>query len=927
MGIGTATATATPKATSTEDGYRRRWTWDRVAWGTHCLNCLAACPYRVFVRDGDVLFEEQGGVFDVIEQGVPDLNPLGCQKGSAYSLQLTGEDRVLQPLRRVGERGSGSWEIISWDEALTEVAEALLDAIDFEGPESIIFEETVEGGLMTQAAFMRFAGLIGAVTLDANGLVNDLPTGQHITFGKFSCASTVDDTFHAGLLLLWHSNPAYTSIPYFHYVSEARYHGATVVAIAPDVNASAVFSDLYVPVRPGTDAALALAMCKTIVDEGLMDERFVVSQTDLPLLVQTATGRFLRGNDVVADEREDRFYHYLDGAGLVPARRDSLAIDQSPELRGTWTVTLVDGSEAEVTTVFELLARRLEEYTPERAAEVCGVAPDTIRHVARLVASRPTKILEGFNTPKYFHGDLMERAMCLLLALSGNWGRPGTGIQGLALAGLDGYLLFGMKSKGGIEETARLLDGIEAAVASVKDRDPDATDEIAGNQLLQMAVASGTSTPPVFFNYHHGGYREAWNRAEWAEPTMRRTFDEYLTEAVQRGWWGGLTRPGPSVEPQVFFAVGSNPIRRTRGGSSTLLRELWPKLNKVIVIDSRMSSTALYADLVLPAVMQYERTNLQYAITHTFHIGFSDAAVPPRGESKSEWEIFRRLSERVERLAAERGQTEYLDGRRQTRRLDRLADAYTAAGAFVEEEAVVDEWVRDSVEAGTLPPGTTVDTLKATGTVRSTGLGAFAPGLSVATDVSPSKVLTAYQWHAERGVPFPTLTRRAQFYIDHPWFLEADEALPRHKEPPKAGGDYPLVFTSGHSRWTIHSVSMGNRALLETHRGQPLVILNLADAGLRGIADGDEIRVFNDHGEFRAMARLAGRVRPGQVISYNGFEPHMFAGWRGSNEIEPGLVKWLHLVGRYGHLRYLPFGWQPVPSDRAVLVDVERRRR
>ena len=50
----------------------------------------------------------------------------------------------------------------------------------------------------------------------------------------------------------------------------------------------------------------------------------------------------------------------------------------------------------------------------------------------------------------------------------------------------------------------------------------------------------------------------------------------------------------------------------------------------------------------------------------------------------------------------------------------------------------------------------------------------------------------------------------------------------------------------------------------------------------------------------------------------------MFADWRGPNEVEPGMVKWLHLVSRYGHLRYLPFGWQPVPADRAVFVEVTK---
>lgn len=138
------------------------------------------------------------------------------------------------------------------------------------------------------------------------------------------------------------------------------------------------------------------------------------------------------------------------------------------------------------------------------------------------------------------------------------------------------------------------------------------------------------------------------------------------------------------------------------------------------------------------------------------------------------------------------------------------------------------------------------------------------------------------------------------------------------------GGEYPLLVTSGHSRWTVHSISMGNSTMLETHRGQPLVVMSIDDAEARGVSDGDWVRVWNDHGWYEAMAKPAPRVRPGQLVVYNGFEPHMFRQWHGANEVEPGMVKWLHLVGRYGHLRYMPFGWQPIPCDRAVFVEVQR---
>ncbi|MCK9518474.1 MAG: molybdopterin-dependent oxidoreductase [Dehalococcoidia bacterium] len=910
----------------TEARYRQRWSWDRVTFGTHCLNCLATCPYRVYSSDGAVLFEEPLGGFEQYDPNVPDMNPMACQKGSAWSQQLSAPDRLRYPLRRTGERGEGKWERISWDEALTEIADALIEAIDFEGPESIVFEETVEGGLLTQAAYLRFAGLIGATTLDANGLINDFPAGHHITFGKFSCASSVDDTFHAELVLIWHSNPSYTAIPYAHYITEARYNGSHVACIAPDYSPSALMADTFVPIKPATDAAFALAMCQVIIEEELFDADFVRSQTDLPLLVHVDTRRFVRGPELIEGAKEDQFFWWDAKTGQpVEAPRASLdpgAVE--PALEGSFTVTGTDGVEHHVTTVWELLRERLEDYTPEAASSTCGVNPGVIRQLARQVASKRTKILEGFNAPKYYHGDLMERAMCLLLGLTGNWGRKGTGIQGLALAGLDGYMLFGMKQRRGLAETMRVMDGVDAAMNALRSQDPDATEEMLGYELLLRGVAAGTASPPAFFHYYHCGYKDTWNRSEWSDPAMSQPFEEYVADAMKRGWWGGLVKPNAASDPQVLFVVATNPVRRQRGGTSTLLEDLWPKLEKVIVVDNRMSATALQADIVLPAAMQYERPNLQYAITHSFSVGFSDRAVPPQGEARTEWQIFTALAEKLQERAIEQDFVEYLDGRRQPRRLDNLAAAYTLSGAYDDEENVLAEWLRDSIEAGTVPAHGTLEGLREHGTVRFSGLGMFAPGLSLAANVQPDETVTAYEWHVEDNLPYPTLTRRAQFLIDHPWFAAAGEDLPCHKDTPLVGGDYPLLVTSGHSRWTVHAVSMGNRLLADTHRGEPLAILGTDDARARDIADGDLVEVRNDRGSYQVRARVSSRVRPGQLIVYNGWEPHMFPGWKGANEVEPGMVKWLHLVSRYGHLRYLPFGWQPVPSDRAVFVEVNK---
>ena len=98
---------------SQEDLYRQQWTWDKVVWVSHCVDCYPGnCPFRVYVKDGIVLYEEPGATYQTIEEGVPDLNPMGCQKGAMWGQMLYSKERLLYPMKRVGERGSGRWKRI-----------------------------------------------------------------------------------------------------------------------------------------------------------------------------------------------------------------------------------------------------------------------------------------------------------------------------------------------------------------------------------------------------------------------------------------------------------------------------------------------------------------------------------------------------------------------------------------------------------------------------------------------------------------------------------------------------------------------------------------------------------------------------------------------------------------------------------------------
>jgi nitrate reductase alpha subunit len=169
------------------------------------------------------------------------------------------------------------------------------------------------------------------------------------------------------------------------------------------------------------------------------------------------------------------------------------------------------------------------------------------------------------------------------------------------------------------------------------------------------------------------------------------------------------------------------------------------------------------------------------------------------------------------------------------------------------------------------------------------------------------------------------LVRRAQFYIDHEWFIEAGEQLAVHKEsPPHGGRNRRFLMTSGHNRWSIHSMNLTNNIIQNTHRGEPFLFINDADAESLGIENGGKIKMVNDAGEVLIAAKITPSCRPGQVILYNGFEPYMHENWYSESDLELGQVKWLGLVGNYGHLKYRLFSWQPIPADRAIRVDLEK---
>jgi anaerobic selenocysteine-containing dehydrogenase len=297
-----ALAAETPPAyTNWLDLYRRQWTWDKTVRGTHLINCWyqAHCAFDVYVRDGLVFREEQAAEYQQLRPELPDMNPRGCQKGCCFSHRMYEPSRLKHPLKRVGARGSGQWQQVSWDEALGDIADTFLDVVVEEGTDRVIWDlgSNINIGA-SNAAQGRFAQLTHSICLDSNSNNGDGHRGAFETFGNIYIERGIEDYFYSDVILIWGANPLYTSIPNAHFFTEARYNGTQIVAISPDYGASATKADLWVPVKPGTDAALALCIAREIVEGGHVNEAFVREQTDMPLLVRSDTGKFLTDADL-----------------------------------------------------------------------------------------------------------------------------------------------------------------------------------------------------------------------------------------------------------------------------------------------------------------------------------------------------------------------------------------------------------------------------------------------------------------------------------------------------------------------------------------------------------------------------------------------------------------------------------------------------
>lgn len=879
-----------------EDSFRKQWTWDKVVKGTHAVDCIAICNFDVYIKDGKVWREEQAANYPGVP-GIPDPNPKGCQKGLIESRQMYSEERLHYPLRRVGQRGEGKWKRISWDEALTEIADNLIDTITTHGPGAV----TMRAGvgvlleLLGTAAPCRAASLLGSTYPDAFESVGDLPSSESLCWGDYYYGHSAMDWFTHDYIIFWFFNPNVTRIPDAHYFWEAKYNGSTIINITPEYNPSSICASLWVNPKYGTDGALALAMANVIISEKLYDAPYIKEQTDLAFLVRTDNKRYLRESDMEAGGRDAIFYfwdsrtHQLAKTpGSMGDPNDSIALGEiDPALEGEYEVQTLNGL-VTVRPVFVALQESLRDLTPEKAQQICGVHPTVIRQIARdfARAKRPM-IVGGFALYRWYHCDSIGRALILLPALVGKTTGDNTG-----------YTMW----------NAWMLEALEGGLYFPRREIPPGTSKwelIHARKFYRERIESDT-----IWGWIYGKQAEA-ARKYYGDEFIDK-LESYIKKAIENKWqphW-----PSEENKLKTLIVVGDNYFNRIKNVTN-FRNNLLEQLELMVCLDIKMSGTAIFADIVLPAATNYEKYSLraQYLST-VFHL--LQPAVEPIGEAKSDWQVFAELMKKIGERARVRGIKPYEDKELGiTIDFAKLHDQYVDGGKLAEDREVV-QFILDNSSA---TRGIKVEEMK------KLGWGKF-PTLDPNKEFRWTGKNQPFQTfhHINKKQRWNTLCGRQQFYIDHEWFIEWGEELPTYQPSPLRTDKYPLVFSTTHPRWSIHSMWGTHPYMLRLNRGEPVITINPEDAAERGISDGDRVLVYNSVDSFQCQAKIRPGLPRGAVHMGHGWDPLLFPDKKNFQSPIPTLIKPTQMVSGYGHVDYGMWFWGPNQNAQDVTVEIKK---
>jgi len=383
----------------------------RTACPAHCgIDC---CGILAHVKGDRIVKLEPADFPDEKDRRI-------CLRGLT-SLDITYHpDRIKYPMRRVGERGEGKFERISWEEAYDIIVSKFKEISEKYGWKSIGWVLGGPGAGTTKfGAYLRLASLTQSTRVSAWGYGDaGLPCGSRIILGHQFPYMHLHGEFwqrkYPELLMVWATNPAEAMpLQNMRKLMDAKEIGTQVIVVDPRFTVTASKADEYIGLYPGTDSALALGIMNVIFQNDLHDKEFILEYTNGPLLVRTDTGKMLRGKDFEAKKPEAYVVWDKPSNSYKTLSRSNA---KEASLNGTYAINGI-----ECKPVLQLLMDLASEYTPEKTAEITGVDKELIIKLAKRIAnSKKVTFLTHMGFTRTYHGDISLRGVISVAAITGN---------------------------------------------------------------------------------------------------------------------------------------------------------------------------------------------------------------------------------------------------------------------------------------------------------------------------------------------------------------------------------------------------------------------------------------------------------------------------------------------------------------------------
>lgn len=266
---------------------------------------------------------------------------------------------------------------------------------------------------------------MGATQIEHLGIMGDLATNIAYlpTLGVLQECHGWKDLMNSKLIIFFGCNFHETGLNDAHFLADALEAGVKLVVVDPRFTRTAAKADWWIPIRPGTDAALALGMMNVIVSNNLQKDDYIRQYTTGPFLVRLDTGKFVLDKDLGGSTEDCVVWDAVEKKAVSAANLANAA------LTGTYELT-INGQKVKCSPSHQLLLNLIAEYTPEKASEICEVPAEDIRKLALMYGETdPAMIRLSQGIQRYHQGHLSCRALITLGAITGNIGKRGAGVS------------------------------------------------------------------------------------------------------------------------------------------------------------------------------------------------------------------------------------------------------------------------------------------------------------------------------------------------------------------------------------------------------------------------------------------------------------------------------------------------------------------